>query len=96
MQSRRSFLAFPAALAFVDWPQWRGPSRDGVAASQASKPWPERLRRVWTVQVGEGHSSPVVARQQVFQFTRLGEQEVLACFDLASGKQIWKQSYAAP
>jgi outer membrane protein assembly factor BamB len=96
MHSRRSFLALPFAFVLPDWPQWRGPSRDGLASSEPSKPWPERLRKVWSVQVGEGHSSPVVARQHVFQFARVGEQEVIGCFDVASGKQVWKQSYAAP
>jgi outer membrane protein assembly factor BamB len=96
MQSRRTFLASPGTLAFVDWPQWRGPNRDGLSSSEQSKPWPDRLRKVWTVPVGEGHSSPIAVGKQVFQFTRVGEQEVIASLDVASGKQVWKQSYAAP
>jgi outer membrane protein assembly factor BamB len=96
MQSRRTFLAVPAAFAFVDWPQWRGPNRDGSVAPDQSKPWPERLRQVWNAPVGEGHSSPVVAGKRVFQFARLQDNEVVAAYDLDSGKQVWRQSYAAP
>jgi outer membrane protein assembly factor BamB len=96
MFSRRSLFAFPGFLAFVDWPQWRGPNRDGSVAVDLPKVWPERLRQVWNVPVGEGHSSPVVAGKTVLQFTRLKDQETLAAFDLDGGKQIWKQSYNAP
>ena len=96
MHSRRTFLAVPAAFAFVDWPQWRGPNRDGSAAPEQTKPWPERLRRVWNVPVGEGHSSPVVVGKRVFQFARQQDNEVATAFDLDSGKTIWRQSYPAP
>jgi outer membrane protein assembly factor BamB len=85
MQSRRTFLAVPAAFAFVDWPQWRGADH-----------WPERLRQVWNIPVGEGHSSPVAVSKRVFQFARLQDDEVIASYDIDSGEQVWKQSYAAP
>jgi outer membrane protein assembly factor BamB len=96
MYSRRSFFAFPGLLPFVDWPQWRGPNRDGLLSVELPKAWPARLRQIWNVPVGEGHSSPVVAGKAVFQFTRLRDQETVGAFDIDSGKQIWKQSYAAP
>ena len=96
MYSRRSLFAFPGFLALIDWPQWRGPNRDGLVSADLPKAWPERLRQVWNVPVGEGHSSPVVAGKAVYQFTRVRSQETIAAYDLTSGKQIWKQSYAAP
>ncbi|HEV2985684.1 MAG TPA: hypothetical protein VGX46_14920, partial [Vicinamibacterales bacterium] len=34
----------------ADWPQWRGPSRDGAIASFVEpKSWPERLTRKWKI-----------------------------------------------
>jgi hypothetical protein len=42
-----------------DWPQWRGPERDGVA--QGFKPpatWPEELAKKWSVPVGDGVATP--------------------------------------
>lgn len=96
MFSRRSFFAYPGFLAFADWPQWRGPNRDGAVSVELPKVWPDRLRQVWNVSVGEGHSSPVVTGASVFQFTRLRDQETIAAYNLDTGKQLWKQSYAAP
>ena len=95
MQSRRSFLAIPLAFA-TDWPQWRGPNRDGSIPAEPSKAWPERLKSVWSVTVGEGHASPVVVGNRVFQFARQGEQETILGLELETGKQLWKQSYNAP
>jgi len=78
--------AAPAA----EWPQWRGPNRDGVAAASAPKAWPKELKERWRVNVGVGHSSPVVAAGRVYHFTRAGEAEVLLCLDAATGKELWR------
>src|SRR5688500_5705095 len=96
MYSRRSFFSFPGLLPFDDWRQRRGPNRDGLLFVELPKVWPARLRQIWNVPVGEGHSSPVVAGKAVFQFTRLRDQETIGAYDIDSGKQMWKQSYAAP
>ena len=102
MASRRYFggilLGAAGRLTFgQDWPQWRGPNRDGAAAASGEpKDWPEKLRQVWTVKVGEGHSSPVVSGTRVFQFARTGNNEALYGFDLATGKKLFEYSYEAP
>ena len=86
-----------ASQASADWPQWRGPNRDGHALeSSAPKSWPSRLTERWSVFVGIGHSSPIVANGQVFQFSRQNGKEVVRRLDLANGKSIWKSDYAAP
>jgi outer membrane protein assembly factor BamB len=56
------------ALA-ADWPQWLGPNRDGTT-TEIVKPWKGDLNVVWRTNVGEGHSSPVVADGCVFLQTR--------------------------
>jgi outer membrane protein assembly factor BamB len=78
------------------WNQWRGASRDGVASFTAPSTWPERLTKRWEGTVGLGHASPVVASGRVFVHTRQGEREVVSAFDLASGKPVWQDAYAAP
>lgn len=78
------------------WPQWRGPSRDGsVPAAQVPVAWPESYAPAWRVDVGEGFSSPVVNYGRVFVHSRRDPQEIVTAVDLASGKVIWQQQYAA-
>jgi len=80
-----------------DWPQWRGPDRNGVvSATAAPSAWPEHLKLRWKVTVGEGHSSPILAGGRIFVFTRQQDKEVASSIDPESGKIVWQQSYAAP
>jgi outer membrane protein assembly factor BamB len=86
------FFAPPASAQ--DWPQWRGPNRDGaVTAFTPPKTWPGTLKLKWKAEVGAGHSAPVVAGGKVFLHSRQGEEEVVSCFDLNTGKLLWKDSY---
>ncbi|MEK6325469.1 MAG: PQQ-binding-like beta-propeller repeat protein [Acidobacteriota bacterium] len=80
-----------------DWPQWRGPNRDGLVASfTALKVWPDKLKTIWKVPAGIGHSSPVVVGRKVYLHSRQEENEVASCFDLDTGKLIWHDSYPTP
>jgi outer membrane protein assembly factor BamB len=89
-------LGLQSAVA-QDWTQWRGPSRDGlVPAASAPSAWPESLRRLWRVEIGEGYASPVVSRGLVFIHGRRDPEEVVTALDLAKGEIIWQQEYAAP
>jgi outer membrane protein assembly factor BamB len=94
-------LLVPAVLAGQsagpEWPQFRGPNRDGAAASFVEpKVWPDRLTQRWKVEVGEGHATPVLVSGRVYTFTRQGANEVIQALDAASGKTIWQTRYAAP
>jgi outer membrane protein assembly factor BamB len=83
-------------LSAADWPQWRGPNRDGITRDfSAPSNWPASLKENWRITVGEGHSSPVAAEDRVYLLTRQEEDEVVLCVDSASGKEIWKASYPA-
>jgi outer membrane protein assembly factor BamB len=89
--------AMSLTLAAQDWSQWRGPSRTGVtAAFKAPASWPDRPKQVWKVQAGEGHASPVVSGSRAYVFSRVDDREALTAFDVATGKQIWRQTYDAP
>jgi outer membrane protein assembly factor BamB len=90
-------MPIEAQRASSDWPQWRGPSRDGSAPALAdAKAWPERLTQKWKVDVGLGYATPLVVGNRIYQFARKGEREVMMAIDADSGKVVWETGHAAP
>lgn len=90
-----ALVTLPVAAA--DWPQWRGPARDGhIPGLEPRGSWPAALQAAWKVGVGIGYASPVVVGDQVFVFSREGEEEVVQSLDLTSGRRLWRASYPAP
>lgn len=81
-----------------DWPQWRGPTRDGKVAEKAV-PWPEsltadNLKLVWKTELAEGYASPVVSGDRVFTVeTRDKKDEIVRAFSRADGKPLWEASW---
>jgi outer membrane protein assembly factor BamB len=86
-----TIVLFTAPCYGQDWPQWRGPNRDGNAPALPSE-LPKTLKEEWKVTVGVGHSSPVMSNGNIYIFARQGEEETLLCLDAATGKEIWKSS----
>ena len=86
-----------AGLVFAeDWPQWRGPNRDGkVTGFTAPKTWPKALTQKWQTKVGSGDSTPALVGDRLFVFARQGKNEVALCLNAADGKELWKKEYAA-
>lgn len=91
-------LTLPLGAAPNDWNQWRGPNRDGIAAGfEAPSAWTQHsLTKVWTVTVGEGHSSPIVTGDRVFVFAREDGKEVMRCLALKDGAVVWQDAYEVP
>ncbi|HJU44402.1 MAG TPA: PQQ-binding-like beta-propeller repeat protein [Vicinamibacterales bacterium] len=58
--------------------------------------WPPQLTKKWEITVGVGHSSPVVAGNRVVLHSRQGNREIVAAYDLATGKQLWQDGIEAP
>jgi outer membrane protein assembly factor BamB len=79
----------------TDWPQWRGPRRDGSLDAPLPAQWPEALKKRWEMPVGAGHASPVVSGDKVVVMARQGDQEIVRALDLASGAEIWRAAYPA-
>jgi len=91
------FLGVFALLQLVDlrasdWPQWRGPNRNGVSSEKVN--WPAGgPRTVWRAQVGIGFSSISVSHGRVYTMGNADEKDTIWCLDAATGKPIWQHSY---
>ena len=91
-------LASLAPCAADDWPQWRGPNRDGVWTEKGvierfSGP-PLKLR--WRARISNGYSGPTVADGRVYVTDRVTDpkqMERVHCFDAMTGQNIWTHSY---
>jgi outer membrane protein assembly factor BamB len=83
--------------AAANWPQWRGPNRDGSTGSlPAPSTWPAELTLKWKADVGLGYATPIVVDNRVYVHSRRGDNEVVAALDADTGKEIWTSAYPAP
>jgi len=79
-----------------DWPQWRGPNRDGkVTGFTAPRTWPKALTQKWKTTVGSGDATPALVGEKLYVFARQGQQEITLCLSAANGKELWQDKYAA-
>ncbi len=86
-------LAAPAAAA--DWPQWRGPNRDGHAPGVTlPAAWPEKAPAPrWKAPAGDGYAGLCVAAGKAFVHDRVGDKERVRALDAATGKELWAVEY---
>jgi outer membrane protein assembly factor BamB len=87
-----------SALRAEDWPQWRGPTRDGVwrETGLIERFESAEITPRWRVPLSSGYSGPTVAEGRVYVTDRVVEPkpvERVHCFDWKSGKQIWSHAY---
>ena len=88
-----------AASAGADWPQFQGPNRTGISQETGiARAWPEGGPRVvWTTSLAEGFAGPAIRDGEVYLLDRVdSKQDVLRCFDLATGRELWTFAYDAP
>ena len=83
----------------ADWPQWRGPGRDGVwrESGVVQKFGHEKLPVRWRAEIANGYSGPTVADGRVYVTDRLSsptELERVHCFDAVTGGHLWSYDYA--
>ena len=96
-----SLIASCASAKADDWPQWRGPHRDGV--------WPEtgiietfpetELDILWRAEISSGYCGPTVAAGRVYVMDRIlkpEQAERILCFDARNGKKLWTYRYDCP
>ncbi len=84
-------LALPVAAQAADWPQWRGPSRDGI--SQETDWDPKSAKVAWKVNVSLGFACMSVADGRLFTIGHVDDHEIVYCLDAATGKELWTFRY---
>ena len=99
-----STASLAAAASGVDtgapapyWTDFRGPARDGHYRERpVLTAWPAGgLVPVWKQPAGGGYASFVTARGRAFTIEQRGPDEVVAAYDVATGREIWKTAWPA-
>jgi outer membrane protein assembly factor BamB len=87
-------LLFSASGTFAaDWPQWRGPGRNGISQETGLlKEWaPEGPKLLWRVaEIGSGYSTPAVVGQRLYLISNKSlDNEFVQALDVKDGRQVW-------
>lgn len=88
-------LFVTATASAGDWPQYRGPNRDGVSSeTDLAKQWPATgPSMLWSAQgIGAGYSSPAVADGMLYVTGVKNKKEFLSAYTLA-GERKWQTEY---
>lgn len=88
-------LAFVLTCHAGDWPQFLGPTRNGVyPGNDLTDAWPATGPvTLWKKTVGHGFSGPVVVDRKLIIFHRVGDQETVSCLDSRTGASVWTFAY---
>ena len=93
-----SLSAFVPNFAFDDWPQWRGPKRDGISAERGLlKTWPSAgpLLAWRATGAGNGYSSFSAANGKLYTLGARGGTEYVMAYDVSTGKKLWEVSHGS-
>lgn len=81
-----------AAPAKIDWPQWRGPKRDGLSTETGLlKQWPSGgPKQLWSVEgLGSGYGTVAIAGDRIYVQGAWNRRSGVQALDRASGKTLW-------
>lgn len=94
-----TFLLLSLTVVAADWPQWRGPNRDGISAETGlAASWPSGgPPLVWKIKgLGEGYSSLAISKGRIYtQGQRAGKEWVIA-LDVKTGNKLWEIAAGNP
>ncbi len=79
-----------------DWPQWRGPERNGhfIGPAWADRLDTKHLQQTWRMELGPSYSGPIVSGDRVFTTeTKDKKFEIVRALDRNTGKELWKTEW---
>ncbi|HSF24812.1 MAG TPA: PQQ-binding-like beta-propeller repeat protein, partial [Blastocatellia bacterium] len=90
-ESRPAPGSTPARSTRSYWTNFRGPARDGrYDEAPIQTAWPaEGLRLLWKQPIGGGYASFVVAEGMAFTIEQRRNQEIVAAYDVETGRELW-------
>src|SRR2546425_12575477 len=81
-------------LTAADWPQWRGPQRNGLSQETGLlKQWPKDGPKLqWKVaEAGSGYAAPAVAGDRLYLLGNEGlDNEFVQALAVKEGKRVWR------
>jgi outer membrane protein assembly factor BamB len=86
-------LSLAVPLLAADWPQWRGPNRDGISAETGLlAAWPSGGPKViWRISgLGVGYSSFSIVNGRMYTQGQRGNQEFVLALDVKTGSKVWE------
>lgn len=97
MRTLCCLLLVVSPLHSDDWPQWRGPQRDGVSREVGIRfDWPEDGPKIlWERPTGDGYSCIAIARGRAFTMVQQGPDEAVVCWNAETGAELWRYRYPA-
>jgi outer membrane protein assembly factor BamB len=92
-------LLLASRASALDWPQWRGPHRDGISQETGfRKEWPkDGPALVWRASgIGRGYSTPAIVGDRLYVMGSEGlENEFVEALSLKDGKKVWSTRLGA-
>ncbi len=84
-------------LCHADWPQWRGPTADGIWECPGLALEIENPQRIWKKDISGGYSGVTISEGKIYTMDRPGKKNIerILCLDAKTGNVIWEHSYAA-
>jgi len=98
-------LIIASSASGADWPQWRGPNRDGISSESGwLGNWPAAGPKIlWQKEIGRGFATISVSNGRVYTMgntakskSDANQKDVVYCFNADTGREIWNFPYDCP
>jgi len=78
-----------------DWTHWRGPHHNGISDEKGWRDQfgPKGPKQLWKASIGTGFSSFSVGDGRVYTMGNIKNRDIVYCFDVATGEELWRHSY---